>query len=101
MRNIIYYVAMSLDGYITGPNESYNGYVGEGSGLEQYLHDLKLFDTVIMGKNTYEFGFKFGNKPGMPAYEHMDHYIFSNTLNSSIYLENLILIFLICYCHLT
>lgn len=79
MRNIIYYVAMSLDGYITGPNESYNGYVGEGSGLEQYLHDLKLFDTVIMGKNTYEFGFKFGNKPGMPAYEHMDHYIFSNT----------------------
>ncbi len=79
MRRIVYYVAMTLDGYISGPNGKIEGYVSEGSGLDQYLSDLKKFDTMIMGRNTYEFGFKFGIESGMPAYEHMDHYIFSNT----------------------
>lgn len=79
MRNIVYYVAISLDGYICGPNESIDGYINEGSGLDQYMKDLKTFETVIMGKNTYEFGFKFGIVPGQPAYEHMAHYIFSNS----------------------
>ncbi len=79
MRKIVYYVAMTLDGYISGPNESIDGYLSEGSGLETYLNDLKAFDTVIMGRKTYEFGFKYGVIPGLPAYEHMDHYIFSDT----------------------
>ncbi len=79
MRNIIYYVAMSLDGYIVGPEEDISGFVSEGSGLEKYLNDLKEFDTVIMGKNTYEYGFQFGVVPGLPAYEHMDHYVFSES----------------------
>ncbi len=79
MRKIVYYVAMTVDGYISGPNENISGYVSEGSGLDQYLDDLKKFDTVIMGRKTYEFGFKFGVVPGMPAYEHMVHYIFSNS----------------------
>ena len=79
MRKIVYYVAISLDSYICGPNESIEGYVSEGSGLDQYLGDLKDFDTVIIGKNTYEFGFNYGVIPGQPAYEHMDHYIFSDS----------------------
>lgn len=79
MRKIVYYVAMTLDGYIAGPNENIEGYVHEGSGLDQYLNDLKKFDTVIMGRKTYEFGFKFGIVPGQPAYDHMVHYIFSNS----------------------
>ena len=33
-----------------------------------------------MGRKTYEFGYKFGLKPGEPAYPHMKHYIFSNSL---------------------
>ena len=33
-----------------------------------------------MGRATYEFGYEFGLEPGQPAYAHMDHYIFSNTL---------------------
>ena len=79
MRKIVYYAAMTVDGLIAGPDEKIEGYVSEGSGLDQYLNDLMNFDTVIMGRNTYEFGFKFGIEPGMPAYEHMDHYIFSNS----------------------
>ena len=79
MKKIVYYVAMSLDGFISGPNDSIEGYVDKGSGLDHYLVDLKTFDTVIMGRKTYEFGFKFGLIPGQPAYKHMQHYIFSDS----------------------
>lgn len=81
MRKIIYYVATSVDGYIAGPNEDISGFLPEGNGVEKYLNDLKGFDTVIMGRKTYEFGYKYGLKPGQPAYAHMQHYIFSNSLS--------------------
>ncbi|MBW3545801.1 MAG: dihydrofolate reductase family protein [Bacteroidetes bacterium] len=80
MRKIVYYVAVSLDGYISGPNEDISGFVREGNGVARYLTDLADYDTVIMGKNTYEFGYKFGLKPGLPAYPHMTHHIFSSSL---------------------
>lgn len=80
MRKIVYYVASSLDGYICGPNESIDGFVADGSGVEQYLQDLQAFEVAIMGRNTYEFGYKFGMQPGQAPYPHMQHYIFSNSL---------------------
>lgn len=80
MREIIYYVATSLDGYIAGPEEDITLFTNEGNGVQQYLQDLQAFDTVIMGRKTYEFGYKFGLKPGAPAYPHMRHYIFSSSL---------------------
>lgn len=80
-NKIVYYVAISLDGYIAGPNEDISRFVGEGNGVDKYLSDLADFKTVIMGRKTYEFGYQYGLKPGQPAYPHMDHHIFSNTLN--------------------
>ena len=81
MRDIVYYVAVSIDGYIAGEEDDISGFTTTGSGLSQYLEDLKDFDTVIMGRRTYEFGYKFDLQPGQPAYPHMQHYIFSNTLH--------------------
>lgn len=80
MRKIVYYVASSIDGFIAGPGDTIGGFVGEGSGVEQYLNDLKSFDTVIMGRRTYEFGYKFGLQPGHSPYPHMENYIFSKSL---------------------
>ncbi|NNF33365.1 MAG: dihydrofolate reductase [Saprospiraceae bacterium] len=80
MRNIIYYVATSLDGFISGPDGDISGFATGGEGVDQYLKDLQDFDTVIMGKNTYEFGYQYGLKPGQPAYPHMKHYIFSQSI---------------------
>ena len=80
MKKIVYYVASSLDGYISGPNDDISGFVGEGNGVVKYLNDLKDYSTVIMGRKTYEFGYKYGLEPGKLAYPHMDHYIFSSTL---------------------
>ncbi len=81
MRKIIYYVATSLDGYIAGKNNDVSMFAHEGEGVEQYFYDLESFDTVIMGRNTYEFGYQYGLKPGQPAYQNMEHYIFSNKLS--------------------
>lgn len=80
MRPIVYYVATSLDGYICGPDEDISGFVGQGNGVDKYLSDLKNFDTVLMGRRTYEFGYRYGLVPGQPAYPHMNNYIFSDHL---------------------
>lgn len=85
MQKIIYYVACSLDGFIAGADDDISLFLSGGEGVEQYLADLKDFRTVIMGRRTYEFGFKFGIKPGQPAYENMEHYIFTDSLK----IENL------------
>ena len=94
MRNIVYYVATSLDGFISGPDGDISGFTASGNGVDQYLNDLQKYDTVIMGRKTYEFGYKFGMKPGDLAYPHMEHYIFSDNLkietkDKSLHLRNL------------
>lgn len=81
MRNIVYYVAVSIDGYIEGKNNSTDMFVREKSIVAYYMKDLQNFNTVIMGRKTYEYGYRFGLQPGKAAYPHMQHYIFSETLN--------------------
>ena len=80
MKKIIYYVASSLDGYIAGPGEDISRFIMEGEGVKQYQADLANFQTVIMGRKTYEFGHQFGLKPGQKAYPHMNHHIFSDSM---------------------
>jgi len=81
MKNIVYYVAISLDGYIAGANDDISRFIPRGTGVEKYLADLQDFKTVIMGRRTYEFGYQFGLVPGQPAYPHMQHFIFSESLD--------------------
>ncbi|WP_245917700.1 dihydrofolate reductase family protein [Aureitalea marina] len=80
LKKIIYYVASSLDGYIAGENDDISKFFLQGEGVEKYLSDLANFETVIMGRKTYEFGFQYGLEPGQPAYPKMGHHIFSNSL---------------------
>jgi len=81
MKKIIYYVASSIDGFISGTDGDISGFAQGGKGVEKYLEDLKEFETVMMGKNTYEFGYQYGLTPGMPAYPHMNHFIFSKNIS--------------------
>ena len=71
MKKIIYYIASSLEGFITGRNEDISHFIYTGKGVEKYQNDLADFKTVIMGRKTYEFGYKYGLEPGQPAYPHM------------------------------
>lgn len=55
-RKVISYIAMSLDGYIAGPNDNLDflsmvEQEGEDYGYEKFLETV---DTVIIGRRTYE-----------------------------------------------
>jgi dihydrofolate reductase len=81
MRKLVYDVAMTLDGFIAHEDGTTGGFV-EGEHLPDYLARLAGYDTVVMGRRTYEYGYPFGVVPGQraPLYAHMRHYIFSRSL---------------------
>lgn len=80
MRKIVYYIASSIDGFIASKRGSIEGFLMEGEHADAFLKALNNYDTVIMGKNTYEFGFQFGLQPGQPAYKGLKHIIVSKSL---------------------
>jgi dihydrofolate reductase len=88
MQKVIYYVASSLDGFIAGVNDDVSKFIPDGNAVDKYLSDLQNFETVIMGRRTYEFGYQFGLVPGQPAYPHMEHHIFSESLKIDKLAEN-------------
>ncbi len=80
MRRIIYDVAVSADGFICGPSGDISSFPATGDHLTAYQARLATYSTVIMGRQTYEFGYGYGLEPGARAYPDMDHHIFSRTL---------------------
>lgn len=75
MREVRYSVAMSLDGYIAGPNGEYDWIIMDPDIDFQAM--FKSFDTVLMGRKSYEAAKEHGGG-SMPE---MDSYVFSKTLN--------------------
>ena len=75
MRSVVYSLAISLDGFIAGPEEQID-WLFDGA-EEDYGMDafFKTIDTVFMGRKTQEIGAQHG----MPAYEGMKNYVFSRT----------------------
>ncbi|MDN3495181.1 dihydrofolate reductase family protein [Planococcus sp. APC 4015] len=99
MRELVYYVAVTLDGFIAGPDG------GDPSGLEYFpvTDDLirftienypetlpgparaalgidgrgRVFDTVLEGRASYEVGLAAGV---VDAYPHLRHLVFSTSL---------------------
>ncbi|MDQ0894352.1 dihydrofolate reductase family protein [Agromyces ramosus] len=92
MRNLVYYVAVSLDGYIAGPAGEYDALLAEGDHMDavfaRYPDALPTaaaaglgieqrattFDTVVMGWNTYAVGLPFGMTS---PYSHLRQLVFS------------------------
>jgi dihydrofolate reductase len=81
MRKLVYDVAVTVDNFISHEDGSTDGFV-EGEQGPDYLARLAGYDTVVMGRKTYEYGYPFGLVPGKrgPLYPHMRHFIFSKTL---------------------
>lgn len=80
MQPIIYDVAVSLDGYISGPGGDISQFAQQGPVVDDYLDRLGSYAVAIMGRATYEFGYGFGLRPGENPYPHMKTLVFSDTL---------------------
>ncbi len=81
MRLLIYYIATSLDGYIATVDGGVDSFLMEGPHADDFVKTLATFETVLMGGNTYRFGFAYGLKPGDPAYPGLKHVVFSRSLS--------------------
>ncbi|WP_414548147.1 dihydrofolate reductase family protein [Anabaena sp. CCY 0017] len=98
MRELTYYAACSVDGYIANIDGSHDGFSQDGKylahlfasfpeTLPSHLRDAmgihadnKWFDAVLMGRKTYEVGLKDGvTNP----YSHMKQYVFSRTMTKN------------------
>jgi dihydrofolate reductase len=76
MRKIILNVAVSLDGFIEGPNGEYDWcFTDSDYGLNEFLANT---DTIFFGRKSYElWAASFSN-----MWTDKRHYVFSNSLQS-------------------
>ena len=92
MRELVYYVAVTLDGYIAGPDDQFDDFLVEGDhmavGIEKYADAIPTdiaaqlgieqsatrFDTVLMGANTYAVGLPDNPNP----FRHLTQYVFTS-----------------------
>jgi dihydrofolate reductase len=94
MRELTYYLAVSLDGRIAAPDGAFDAFPVEGDHMEMVVRDWvdalpapvltslglepdrSRFDTVVMGWNTYEVGLPFGVAD---PYSHLEQIVFSRS----------------------
>lgn len=81
MHPIIYDVAVSLDGFISGPDQDISRFAHDGPVVDDYNSRMAGYTTAIMGRATYEFAYQFGLQAGQNPYPHMRTLVFSKTMN--------------------
>ncbi len=77
MRKVILSVAVSLDGFIEGPNGEYDWCLTDQDyGFKEFF---KRIDTIFVGRKTYEMSLEMeGGAAGFPKFK---EYVFSTTLD--------------------
>ena len=79
MRKVILGLAVSLDGFIEGPNGEYDWcFTDQDYGMSDFF---KRIDSVFMGRKSYELAQSMGDA-AMPGFPKLKEYVFSNTLQT-------------------
>lgn len=77
MRKVILSLAVSLDGFIEGPNGEYDWcFTDQDYGLSDFF---KRIDSLFIGRRSYELTLTMGDA-GMAGFPKLTEYVFSNTL---------------------
>ena len=78
MRKVILGVAVTLDGYIEGPNGEYDWcFTDQDYGMSDFF---KQIDSLFIGRKSYELMLKLGND-AIPGFPKLKEYVFSTRLN--------------------
>lgn len=81
MRKLIYHIAASLDGFIAHTDGSFDGFSWDDRVVGDFLKSItEDYDTVLMGRHTYDVGLKEGKTS---PYPHMAQYLCSRSLKDS------------------
>jgi dihydrofolate reductase len=75
MRKVVYGGAMSLDGFIAGPNGEYDWIVMDPD--IDFTELTRRFDTFLIGRKTWQAMQRMGGGPPAPG---ITNYVFSRTL---------------------
>jgi dihydrofolate reductase len=79
MRKIVLGLAVSLDGYIEGPNGEIDWCLADQDyGMSDFF---KKIDAVFMGRKSYEMAMAMGDA-AVSGFPKLKEYVFSNTLKS-------------------
>jgi dihydrofolate reductase len=79
MRKLILQLAVSLDGYIEGPNGEYDWcFPVDEHGMTEFFGRI---DALFMGRKSYEL-FSSAGAEAPPGFPKLKEYVFSNTLES-------------------
>lgn len=78
MRKIAFYGAISLDGYLAESNDSLQWLFDTPTGETTYAAFDQQFDTMVMGRKTYEEAKKLSE--GTPFYPEKEVIVFSRKL---------------------
>ena len=78
MRKVILGLAVSLDGFIEGPNGEYDWcFTDQDYGLKDFF---KRIDSIFVGRKSYEISLGF--EDGISGFPKFKEYVFSKTLNT-------------------
>ena len=98
MRDLVYYVACTVDGFIAREDGTFDSFLSEGEHFDYLFSefpetapthlrdvlkvrgDCRRFDTVLMGRRTYDVG----RLEGITSpYTHLRQYVFSRSMPGS------------------
>ena len=80
MQSLIYDVAVSIDGYIAGHDGDVSKFAHEGAVVDDYRQRLSEYAVAVMGRNTYEFAYRFGLEAGANPYPFLKTFVFSSSI---------------------
>jgi dihydrofolate reductase len=79
MRKVTYGGAISLDGFLAGPNEEIDWLRYSDETAEIIRESFRGVDTMLMGRKTFEFAQRMGGGPPMKG---VTTYVFSRTMTA-------------------